>query len=77
MLFIKKKDGTRRICIDYRQQNNFIIKNTYPLPRIYDLFDQLKGASIFSKIDLRSRCHQLRIKGADVHKTGFRTRHGH
>ena len=77
MLFVKKKDGTLRLCIDYRQQNKLTIKNRYPLPRIDDLFDQLKGASIFSKIDLRSRYHQLRIKDADVHKTAFRTRYGH
>ena len=77
MLFFKKKDGTLRLCIDYRQLNKLTIKNKYPLPRIDDLFDQLKGASIFSKIDLRSRYHQLRIKDVDVHKTTFRTRYGH
>ena len=77
MLFVKKKDGTLRLCIDYRQLNKLTIKNKYPLTRIDDLFDQLKGASIFSKIDLRSRYHQLRIKGVDVHKTAFRTRYGH
>ena len=77
MLFVKKKDGTLRLCIDYRQLNKLTVKNKYPLPRIDDLFDQLKGASIFSKIDLRSGYHQLIIKDVDVHKTTFRTRYGH
>ena len=77
MLFVKKKDGTLRLCIDYRQLNKLIVKNKNLLPRIDDLFDQLKGASIFSKIDLRSGYHQSRIKNVDVHKTAFRTRYGH
>ena len=77
MLFVKKKDGTLWLCIDYRQLNKLTVKNKYPLPRIDDLFDQLKGASIFSKIDLRSKYHQLRIKYVDVHKTTFRMRYGH
>ena len=69
MLLIKKKDGTLWLCADYRKLNKMTVKNKYPLPRIDDLFNQLKGASVFSKVDLRSRYHQLRIKDADVHKT--------
>ena len=74
---MKKKDGTIRLCIDYRELNKVTIKNRYPLPRIDDLFDQLQDASIFSKIDLRSGYHQLKIKPGDVSKTIFRTRYGH
>ncbi|KAL5562387.1 hypothetical protein UlMin_032134 [Ulmus minor] len=77
VLFVKKKDGTLRMCIDYRELNKLTIKNKYPLPRIDDLFGQLKGAANFSKIDLRSGYHQLRIKDNDVPKTAFRTRYGH
>ena len=66
-----------RLCIDYRQLNKVTIRNKYPLPRIDDLFDQLQGARVFSKIDLRSGYHQLKIKAADVPKTTFRTRYGH
>jgi hypothetical protein len=76
-LFVKKKDGTLRLCIDYRQLNKVTVKNRYPLPRIDDLFDQLKGAKVFSKIDLRSGYYQIRIKGQDVPKTAYRTRYGH
>ena len=77
VLFVKKKDGTLRMCIDYRELNKVTIKNKYPLPRIDDLFDQLKGAAVFSKIDLRSGYHQLKIKDSDVPKSAFRTRYGH
>ncbi|XP_057768171.1 uncharacterized protein LOC130988364 [Salvia miltiorrhiza] len=77
VLFVKKKDGTLRMCIDYRELNKVTLKNKYPLPRIDDLFDQLKGASVFSKIDLRSGYHQLKIRPEDVPKTAFRTRYGH
>ncbi|KAJ8753515.1 hypothetical protein K2173_022756 [Erythroxylum novogranatense] len=77
VLFVKKKDGTLRMCIDYRQLNRVTVKNRYPLPRIDDLFDQLKDAGVFSKIDLRSGYYQLRVKDVDVPKTAFRTRYGH
>ncbi|WMV19509.1 hypothetical protein MTR67_012894 [Solanum verrucosum] len=75
VLFVKNKDGSLRMCIDYRQLNKVTIKNKYPLPRIDDLFDQLQGASYFSKIDLRSGYHQLRVRGVDVPKTAFQTRY--
>jgi hypothetical protein len=76
VLFMKK-DGTLRLCIDFIQLNKVTIKNKYPLPRIDDLFDHLKGAKIFSKIDLRSGYQQVRIKDQDIRKTSFRTRYGH
>ena len=74
---MKTKDGTIRLCIDYRQLNKITIKNKYPLLRIDDLFDQLQGASIFSKIDLRFSYHQLRIKKSDVPNKAFRIRYDH
>ncbi|KAI3774607.1 hypothetical protein L1987_49166 [Smallanthus sonchifolius] len=77
VLFVKKKDETFRMCIDYRELNKLTIKNRYPLPRLDDLFDQLQGSSFYSKIDLRSGYHQLRIQEEDVPKTAFRTRYGH
>jgi hypothetical protein len=73
---VEKKYGTRRMCIDYRVLNEVTIKNKYPLPRIEDLFDQLRGASVFSKIDLRSGYHQLRIRPSNIPKTAFITKYG-
>ncbi|GJS90494.1 putative reverse transcriptase domain-containing protein [Tanacetum coccineum] len=77
VLFVKKKDGSFRMCINYRELNKLTIKNRYPLPRIDDLFDQLQGSSVYSKIDLRSGYHQLRVRDEDIPKTAFRTRYGH
>src|SRR5688572_473541 len=77
ILFVRKKDGSLRMCIDYHQLNKMTIKNRYPLPRIDDLFDQLVGASFFLKIDLRSGYHQIRVREIDVPKMAFRTRYGH
>ena len=77
VLFAKKKGKTLRLCIDYRQLNRVTIKNRYPLPRIGDLFDQLRGARVYSKIDLRTGYHQLRVRDTDIPKTAFRTRYGH
>ncbi|KAJ9553505.1 hypothetical protein OSB04_017550 [Centaurea solstitialis] len=77
ILFVKKKDGSMRMCIDYRELNKLTVKNRYPLSRIDDLFDQLQGAAWFSKMDLRSGYHQLKVREEDVHKTAFRTRYGH
>nr|GFB88358.1 putative reverse transcriptase domain-containing protein [Tanacetum cinerariifolium] len=77
VLFFKKKDGSFRMCIDYRELNKLTVKNRYPLPRIDDLFDQLQGSSVYSKIDLRSGYHQLRVREEDVPKTAFITRYGH
>ena len=77
VLFVNMKDGYLRICIDYRQLNKVKIKNKYPLPWIADLFDQLQGASYFSKIDLRSGYDQLRVRGEDIPKMVFRIRYCH
>ena len=77
VLFVKKKDGTLRMCIDYRQINKVTVKNKYPLLRIEDFFDQLNKASVFSKIDLQSGYYQLWVKDVDVPKTIFRTPYGH
>ncbi|GKE18052.1 putative reverse transcriptase domain-containing protein, partial [Tanacetum coccineum] len=77
VLFVKKKDGSFRMCIDYRELNKLTVKNRYPLPRIDDLFDQLQGSQFFSKIDLRSGYHQLRVHEDDIPKTAFRTCYGH
>jgi hypothetical protein len=77
VLFVKKKNGTLRLCIDFWKLNKVTVKNKYPLSRIDDPFDQLKGEKIFSKIDLRSGYHQVRIKDEDISKIAFRTRYGH
>ncbi|GJS87938.1 putative reverse transcriptase domain-containing protein [Tanacetum coccineum] len=77
VLFVKKKDGSFQMCIDYRELNKLTVKNRYPLPRIDDLFDQFKGLSDYSKINLRSGYHKLRVRKEDVPKTTFRTRYGH
>ena len=76
VLFSKKKDKTLRLCIDYRQLNIVMIKNRYPLLRIDDLFDQLRGARVYSKIDLHTGYHQLRVREVDIPKTAFRMRYG-
>ena len=74
MVFVTKKDGSKRMCIDYHELNERTIKNRHPLPRIGDLLDQLRGATVYSKIDLRSGYHQLRVREADISKTAFRSR---
>ena len=77
VLFAKKKGKTFRLCIDYRQLNMVTIKNRYPLLRINDLFDQLRGARVYSKIDLRTNYHQLRVREVDIPKTAFKLQYGH
>ncbi|GJU48187.1 putative reverse transcriptase domain-containing protein [Tanacetum coccineum] len=77
ILFVKKKDGSFRMCIDYQELNKLTVKNRYPFPRIDDLFDQLQGSSVYSKIDLLSGYHQLRVREEDIPKTTFRTRYSH
>ncbi|GJR55270.1 hypothetical protein Tco_1405791 [Tanacetum coccineum] len=77
ILFFKKKYGYFRMCIDYRELNKLSIKNRYLLQRINDLFDQLQGSSVYSKIDLRSGYHQLKVREDDIPKTAFRTSYGH
>jgi hypothetical protein len=76
VLFVEKKDGTQWMCVDYQSLNEVTIKNKYPLPRIEYLFDQMKGASVFSKIDLRSGYHQPKTRESDIPKTAFHTRYG-
>jgi hypothetical protein len=76
VLFVEKKDGIQRMCVDYRSLNEVTTKNKYSLPRIEDLFDQMKGAGVFSKIDLRSRYHQLKIWESYIPKITFRTGYG-
>ena len=77
ILFVKKKDGSMRMCIDYRELNKVAIKNRYPFPGIDDLLDQLQGAHVFSKINLRLGYHQVRVKEEDIPKIAFRTHYGH
>nr|GEU29021.1 putative reverse transcriptase domain-containing protein [Tanacetum cinerariifolium] len=77
VLFIKKKDGSFHMCIDYQELNKLTVKNWYPLLRIDDMFDQLQGSSVYSRIDLRSGYHQLQIREEDIPVTAFRTRYGH
>lgn len=77
VLFVKKKDGTLQLCIDDHQLNKLTIKNVYPLPRVDGMFDQIHGATMFSKIHLRSGYHQVIIKDGDIYKTTFRMRYGH
>jgi hypothetical protein len=75
-LFVKKKDGSQGMCVDYRFLNDVTVKNKFLLPRIKDLFNRMRGASVFSKIDLRSGYHQMKIRPSDIPKTDFSTRYG-
>ncbi|GJX94617.1 hypothetical protein Tco_0349203 [Tanacetum coccineum] len=77
VLFVKKKDGSFRMCVDYHELNKLTVKNQYPLLRIDDLFDQMQGSSVYSKINLRSGFYELRVRDEDIPKTVFRTRYGH
>jgi hypothetical protein len=76
VIFVLMKDGTQRLCVGYRAPNEVTVKNKYPLPRIDDLFDQLRGACVFSKIDLQSRYHQLKVRECDISKIAFISRYG-
>jgi DNA-binding NtrC family response regulator len=77
LLLVKKKDGSMKLCVDFRQLNKVTFKNRYTLLRIDDIMDQLVGMKMFSKIDLRSRYHHIRVKAKDISKTAFRMRYGH
>jgi hypothetical protein len=76
VLFVQKKDGSQGMCVDYRSLNDVTVKNKFPLPRIKDLFNRMRGASVFSKIDLRSSYHQMKIRPSNIPKTNFSTQYG-
>jgi hypothetical protein len=76
VLFVQKKDGSQRICVDYRSLNDVTVKNKCPLPRIEDLFNRMRDARVFSKVDLRSGYHQMKIRPSDIPKMDFSTRYG-